>query len=107
MRDWQCYYYSVNPSYLDKFIDLITLLRNSFHNNGVFIPTGKSPNRKIVWDNTTYYFSDNQPIKESKGDMWLSFVPISREIMSFFKDIIRTKDVGNIRYYHDPTEPII
>ena len=90
----------------DKFIDLITLLRNSFHNNGIFIPAGKSPNRKIVWNNTTYYFSENQPIKESKGEMWLSFVPISREIISFFKDIIQSKDIGKFGYYHDPTEPI-
>ena len=90
----------------DKFIDLITWLRNSFHNNGVFIPSGELTGRKIVWNNTTYFFNENQPIKDSKGDMWLSFVPISREIMSFFKDIIQSKDVGNFGYYHDPTEPI-
>ena len=90
----------------DKFIDLITCLRNSFHNNGVFIPSGGVTSRKIVWNNTTYTFNENQPIKDSKRDMWLSFVPISREITNFFESIISSDPVKKFSYYVDPTEPI-
>ena len=91
----------------DKFIDLIALLRNSFHNNGVFVPAGKLKNRSIVWNNTTYNFSENQSMNESKADMWLSLVPISREIISFFKDIIQSNAIGKLGYYPDPIESII
>lgn len=89
-----------------KFIDLITYLRNSFHNNGLFVPGGKLKSTKIVWNNTTYFFNEYRSIKESKGDIWLSFVPISKEIITFFNEIINSFPVKNLRYYHDPTEPI-
>jgi hypothetical protein len=89
----------------DKFIDLITYLRNSFHNNGLFVPGGKLPNKKINWNNTIYYFNNNQPIYESKRDIWLSFVPISKEIIIFFNEIINSYEVKKFRYFRDPTEP--
>lgn len=89
----------------DNFIDLLTYLRNSFHNNGLFVPGGKLPSKKIVWNNTMYYFNNNQPINESKGDIWLSFVPISEEIITFFKEIIYSNQVKKFTYFHDPTEP--
>jgi hypothetical protein len=40
----------------DEFIDLITYLRNSLHNNGIFVPAGKLKSRKIVWNNTIHFF---------------------------------------------------
>ncbi|MGA7370221.1 MAG: hypothetical protein WBX01_13925 [Nitrososphaeraceae archaeon] len=90
----------------NNFIDLITWLRNSYHNNGIFVPAGGLRSKSIVWNNTTYSFKENQPIKESKGDMWLSFVPISREIINFFKEIIDHNSIKNFGYYVDPAEPI-
>jgi hypothetical protein len=90
----------------DKFIDLITLLRNSFHNNGIFVPGGNQLNRKIIWNNTTYFFNENQPIRESKSEMWLSFVPISSEIVDFYKDIINSVPIKKISYIPDPSEQI-
>lgn len=89
----------------DTFIDLITYIRNSFHNNGLFVPSGKLKNRKIPWNNTIYFFNENQPINESKGDIWLSFVPISREVIDFFNDVINSNRVKKFRFFHDPTEP--
>lgn len=65
------------------FIDLITLLRNSFHNNGTFNPGGKQHNRKIPWNNTIYYFNENKPINESKGDMWLTFYVLFVDFQEF------------------------
>jgi hypothetical protein len=49
----------------DNFIDLITNLRNSFHNNGLFVPKSRQKHRKIQWNKTIYYFDENRPIKES------------------------------------------
>jgi hypothetical protein len=90
----------------DDFIDLITYLRNSFHNNGRFVPRGPMKNRKIIWNNTIYTFNANQPIKDSKSDLWLSLVPISREIITIFNEVINSTPVKNIGYYPDRTEPI-
>ena len=61
----------------ENLIDLIIYLRNSFHNNGLFIPAGNLKGTKIRWNKTVNYFNENRPIRESKGDIWLSFVPIS------------------------------
>jgi len=90
----------------DSFIDLITYLRNSFHNNGLFVQARNLKRRNIQWNGTIYYFNENRPIKESKGDIWLSFVPISKEIITFFNDIINSDKVKKFRYYPDATEPI-
>jgi hypothetical protein len=40
----------------DQFIDLITLIRNSIHNNGLFIPRKTSSNRKIIWKGIPFLF---------------------------------------------------
>jgi hypothetical protein len=88
----------------DKFIDLLTYLRNSMHNNGLFVPGGKLSNRKIVWNNTIYTFNEDLQIKDSKSDMWLSFIPISKEITIVFNELIDTNQIRSIRYFHDPTE---
>lgn len=90
----------------DDFIDLITYLRNSFHNNGLFVPKGNQKRRSIQWNGTIYYFNENRQISESKNDMWLSFVPISKEIISFFNEIINSDKVKKLNYYPDATEPI-
>jgi hypothetical protein len=34
----------------DDFIDLITYLRNSFHNTGLFVPSGELKDRHIPWN---------------------------------------------------------
>ena len=81
----------------DDFIDLVTYLRNSMHNNGLFVPGGKLTGRKIVWNNTIYSFNENQPIKDSKSDMWLSFVPISKEIRTIFNEIINSNPIKSAR----------
>ncbi|MPZ07430.1 MAG: hypothetical protein GEU26_13625 [Nitrososphaeraceae archaeon] len=90
----------------DKFIDLIIYLRNSFHNNGLFVPAGSLKDTEIRWNKTIYYFNKNRPIKESKGDIWLSFVPISQEIITFFNEIISSVPVQKFSYYVDLTEPV-
>jgi hypothetical protein len=90
----------------DDFIDLVTYLRNSFHNNGLFLPGGELKDRNIPWNGTIYYFRENQRIKDSKGDMWLSLIPICREIIIIFNETINSVRVKKFTYYPDPTEPI-
>ena len=96
----------LNTKKKDNFIDLITYLRNSFHNNGLFVPEGELKNRNIPWNDTMYYFKENQCITNSKGDMWLSLVPIMKEIIVTFNEIINSIQVKKFAYYPDPTEPI-
>jgi hypothetical protein len=82
----------------DKFIDLITYLRNAMHNNGLFIPKGNLKDRTIIWNNTIYAFNENKLIKESKHDLWQTFIPISKEIMRTFNEIINSVPIKSIQY---------
>jgi hypothetical protein len=89
----------------DDFVDLITWLRNSFHNNGVYIPPTGKKGRNILFRDTTIYFKEYQPIKESGGDLWLSLIPISQAIMDLFIEMINTEIINEMHCYPDPTEP--
>jgi len=99
----------------DSFIDLITYLRNSSHNNGLFVPRRKKggkilsddelKDRNIMWNDTIFYFKKDQRIKDSKGDLWLSLVPIIKEILMMFNEIIYSERVHRITYIIDPSEP--
>jgi len=37
----------------DKFIDLVYPIRNSIHNNGLYVRMGSTKSKKIVWNNVT------------------------------------------------------
>lgn len=102
----------------DDFIDLITYIRNSLHNNGMFMPRRRVKgrilsddelkDRNIQWRGPTFYFKANKPITNSNtnSDMWPSLVPIINEIITIFNDIMESPKMKNIRYIEDPTEPI-
>ena len=86
----------------DRFIDLIILIRNSLHNNGLFIPRGTSPNRKIIWKGIPFHFDKNKSIEMK--DLWIRWISISKEIVSIFNSIINSEKIKKIRYFPDPTE---
>lgn len=87
----------------DTFIDLISSIRNSIHNNGLYVPK-RSTNkpRKIVWNNMLFRFDENKPIIIK--DLWSHLVPFTKEINKTFNDIINSHEIMKIRYYEDPTE---
>jgi hypothetical protein len=88
----------------DKFIDLVSSIRNSIHTNGLYVPRGSTKNKRIVWNNTIFGFDEDKPIKIK--DLWLNLIPISREVYKIFSNIINTDEIKRIGYYDDPTESI-
>ncbi len=81
-----------------KFIDVISSIRNSIHNNGLYVRKSK----RIVWNSMIFHFNENMPIMT--GDLWLWLLPISREIYMIFIDVVRSNEIKKIEYYDDPTE---
>jgi len=86
----------------DEFIDLFILIRNSIHNNGLFIPRGTSSNRKIIRKGIPFHFDKNKSIEIK--DLWIHWISISKEIVSLFNSIINSEKIKKIRYFPDPTE---
>jgi hypothetical protein len=78
----------------DKFIDLIVLLRNSIHNNGVYVPLGSARTREIKWNNTVFRFVENEPI--SQPQLWSNLISFSKEIFKIFIDIINSSEIKKI-----------
>jgi hypothetical protein len=72
----------------DRFIDLISSIRNSIHNNGLYVPKGSTKSKKVVWNNVMFQFDENKPI--AIKDLWSSLIPISREVHSIFSGIINS-----------------
>jgi hypothetical protein len=89
----------------DKFIDLISSIRNSIHNNGLYVPKGSTKSTKIVWNNVIFQFDEDKPI--AIKDLWSSLIPISREVYIIFSRIINSDEIKKIMYYDDPTEVLI
>ena len=88
----------------DEFIDLITHLRNSLHNNGLYMPLRDLENKEIEWNDTIFSFIVNQPIK---SDLWRSLIPICKETTCLFNEIISTKTIKEISGFPDYTEPVV
>lgn len=86
----------------NKFVDLITSIRNSIHNNGLYVPRGEKKSNSIIWNNTRFHFDENKPIIIK--DIWSHLIPISNEIYITFNDVINSPEIQRIRYYDDPTE---
>src|SRR5919198_2099453 len=86
----------------DKFIDLISKLRNAIHTNGLYVPKGNMKNDKIIWNKMRFVFNENKSI--TFQSLWSSLIPISKEIMYLFSEIINSDDIKRISYYPDPTE---
>ena len=86
----------------DKFIDLISKLRNAIHTNGLYVPKGNMKNDKIIWNKMRFVFNENKSI--TFQSLWSSLIPISKEIIDLFSEIMNSNDIKRISYYPDPTE---
>lgn len=85
------------------FINIVTRLRNSNHNNGVFI-SPKDKSSKYTWKNTTYEFSHGKPIDIS--DIWIHYIKFTKEFIKIFDDLIGLPDIQKKSYYLDITETV-
>ena len=86
----------------DNFVDLITSIRNSIHNNGLYIPRNSTISRKIVWKNIAFHFDKNKQF--TKEELWLHWINITKETINLFNKIINSNEIKKISYYNDPTE---
>jgi hypothetical protein len=78
----------------DRFIDLITSIRNSIHNNGLYVPRGVKKSNRIVWNNMIFRFDENKPIVVK--DLWSYLIPFSNEIYKTFNDIINSSEIKSM-----------
>lgn len=65
----------------EKFINVVTRVRNSIHNNGVFISPKKQDTR-YNWNNYPYRFCHGKLIKIP--DIWLHYIKFSKEFIKIF-----------------------
>src|SRR5829696_4503221 len=86
----------------EDFIDLISTIRNSIHNNGRFVPRGSTKTKRIKWNNILFSFDEDKPIIISQ--LWSTFIPFSKEIFNIFSCVISSPEIMKRRYYPDPSE---
>jgi hypothetical protein len=91
---------SLKNEMTDEFIDVISSVRNSIHNNGRYV----IESRLIKWNNLDFEFNKNKPI--SMAEYWLWLLPISKEIYRIFINIVNSDEIKKIAYYDDPTESV-
>jgi hypothetical protein len=86
-----------------QFINVVSRVRNSIHNNGVFV-SPKEKNAKFVWDNHPYEFDHGKPI--TIPDIWLHYIKFTKEFVAIFDEISGSVEVQKNRYYVDITEQV-
>jgi hypothetical protein len=83
-----------------KFTRLISLVRNTIHNNGVYSPTYRKDRRsrllvqrntQVTWNEKCYKFKINTPI--TFINTWSFELLITKEILKMMKEIIRYNKV--------------
>jgi hypothetical protein len=67
------------------------------------MPLRDRENKEIKWNDTIFPFIVNEPIR---SDLWRSLVPICKETMGLFNEIISTKAIEEISEFPDYTEPV-
>lgn len=82
----------------DNFIDVLSSVRNSLHNNGRYV----NRTRHIPWSNIDFHFVENRLI--STDEFWSWLMPISREIYRILFGIVSSDKIKKIAYFDDPTE---
>ncbi len=55
---------------MNTFIEIVLVIRNSIHNNGIFVATKGNPAKSLPWKNKTYNFYNGTII--NVDDVWPS-----------------------------------
>lgn len=88
-----------------KLMDVLRLIRNTIHNNGVYSPVsrkGKRPkNRQISWKGTKCKFQVDRNVKVD--DFWRLVFVTTPDCLSMLQQIIDSNEVSNIPYIKDPS----
>ena len=70
---------------LDKYKDLLrlfSLIRNSYHNNGIHTSYDES----LCWGNTIFYFKKGRKVE--LGDVWHIFTVITTDILEMLETLV-------------------
>lgn len=88
---------------LEKFIPLLQIwsnIRNSIHNDGMFIPPkSKSNDEDIVYDGDTYMFRVNKPVICAG---WKDLCELSYELAKATHQIITSSKISNMSFIEEP-----
>lgn len=93
------------PKKYVKLMDVLRLIRNTIHNNGVYSPIskkGKVPrNKQISWKGIRCRFSVNRNVKVD--DFWKLVFATTSDCLSLLQQIIDSNEVSKIIYIKDPS----
>jgi hypothetical protein len=88
-----------------KLMDVLRLIRNTIHNNGVYSPVpkkGKLPkNRQRSWKGIKCMFPVNRSVKVD--DFWKLVFATTPDCLSMLQQIIDSNEVSNISCIKDPS----
>jgi hypothetical protein len=85
------------------FIEIISILRNSVHNNGVYSPTSsKATDKKIVYNGIICDFKINHKINVGVN-IWQLLFHLTDECLSIVKGIITSPEIIQKSYIKDPS----
>jgi hypothetical protein len=83
-----------NYSKYKDLLELLRLLRNTNHDNGVYMPETKGDNRTVSYKRKTYQFRDGLPVE--LGDIYrLFYFNITPDILKMVRDIVNSSDVAS------------
>lgn len=91
-----------------KFMNLLTTIRNTIHNNGVYSPTYKKnkrtgkliqKNKQISWKQFKFKFRVGRIVKFY--DFWNFIFSIARTLLKLMKEIINSSKISQIKKIND------
>ncbi len=84
-------------------LKLLTLGRNTMHNNGVYFPNRKGDNRHVTYKNVAYDFIDGQSVQYGNLTK-LVFFDIAPDMLKMINDIVNSPKVSIHAQIIDPSE---
>ena len=83
-------------------LELLRLLRNTNHNNGVYMPEVKGDNRTVSYKQKNYQFTDGTPVNLD-DTFRLYMFSITPDVLKLIKDIVNSQDVAEQSQIIDPS----
>jgi hypothetical protein len=85
-----------------ELLEILRLLRNTNHNNGVYMPEVKGDNRTVSYKQKNYQFTDGDLV--NLGDTFRLYIfSITPDVLKLIKDIINSPDVAKQPQIIDPS----
>jgi hypothetical protein len=93
----------INKKEYEVVLDFFRLIRNTVHNNGVYLPTNNPKPRGLTYKGITYRFEYSEPVDYNRHSSELIFYEITPDIINMFEDIILNSErILSIPHIEDP-----